>query len=233
MQAQPDIAAIGALVGDPSRAAMLQAMLGGQALPASELARLARIRAQTASGHLARLLEGGLVTCRREGRHRYYQIATPEVAEVLEQLALVARAAPIRSLRESDAARSLADARTCYDHLAGRLGVHLADRLLAAGWLAEVDGQWTLTAEGMRRLTGWGMELPRSTGGRRVFIRQCLDWSERRPHLAGALGAAIMGRCLEIGWLTRLPGTRAVHLTATGRKGFLEVFGFEPGAGGA
>ncbi len=221
----PDIASLSALIADPSRAAMLTALLGGIALPATDLARQAGVTRQTASAHLAQLVDGGLLRREAQGRHRYYSLANPDVADMLESLALLAPRAPIRSLRMSHVATALAHARTCYDHLAGMLGVTLADRLVQDGLLAEAEGHWLLTAHGREVLTAWGLDLSRLERGKRPLIRRCLDWSERRPHIAGALGAAITERCLALGWLVRIPGGRGLRLTPVGHDGFREVFG--------
>lgn len=215
-----DIAPVAALIADPTRAAILTALLGGRALAAGELARLAGVSAATASAHLARLLDGGLVDVLRQGRHRYYRLAGHEVAEVLEVLARVSARPPVRSLRQSRQARLLEEARTCYDHLAGRAGVALLDGLRAAGCL---DGE-KVTAEGERLLAGLGVDVAGARATRRRFAPECLDWTERRAHLGGALGAAITGVLLERGWYR--PGTtpRAVTLTDDGRQGLAELF---------
>lgn len=202
-----DLAPIAALLGDPARAAMLTALACGQALPAGELARHAGIRPATATVHLRKLIEGGLVRVRAQGRHRYHELAGPEVATALEALAQLAPAAPVRSLRAHRAAAGLAEARTCYDHLAGRRGVELRDRLLGTGALTLLDDRdHRLTAEGTELVTALGIDARRLESGRRVFARSCNDWTDRRPHLAGALPAALTARLLELGWLSRGAG---------------------------
>jgi DNA-binding transcriptional ArsR family regulator len=202
-----DLAPIGALLGHPARAAMLVALADGRALPAGELARQARVSPATATAHLSRLVAGGLVRVRSQGRHRYHELAGPEVAAVLEAVAQIAPPATVRSLREDSAHRALVEARTCYDHLAGRLGVQLRDRLLADGALEqEGDRDHVLTDHGRTRLRELGLEpdeLPRS---RRILARTCIDWTHRRAHLAGAIPAAITARMLELGWLSRTSG---------------------------
>lgn len=215
-----DIAPVAALIADPARAAMLTALLGGTALAAGELARVAGVSAATASAHLARLLDGGLVSVVRQGRHRYYRLAGHEVAEVLEVLARVSGRPPVRSLRQSRQARLLEEARTCYDHLAGRAGVALLEALRGHGCL---DGE-RVTPAGERLLAELGVDVERARRSRRRFAPECLDWTERRPHLGGALGAAITGVLLERGWFRRGSLPRAVVLTGEGREGLAALF---------
>ncbi|MFG1708941.1 ArsR/SmtB family transcription factor [Nonomuraea sp. M3C6] len=214
-----DIAPVAALIADPTRAAMLTALLGGRALAAGELARISGVSAATASAHLARLLEGRLVDVVRQGRHRYYRLAGHEVAEVLEVLAGVSARPPVRSLRQSRQARLLEEARTCYDHLAGRAGVGLLDRLREGGYYEAQE----LTGAGERLLTGLGVDVAGARRARRRFAPECLDWTERRSHLGGALGAAITEVLFERGWYRRGTVPRAVVLTDEGRKGLSEL----------
>jgi DNA-binding transcriptional ArsR family regulator len=204
-----DVAAIAALFAEPARAAMLDALAGGIALPAGELARCAGIQPATATSHLRRLVDGHLITVRTQGRHRYYELAGPQVATVLEELARIAPPRTVRSLREHSRALALAEARTCYDHLAGRRGVQLRERLLEAGALHELDPRdHELTRRGREALAKLAIDADGLTGSRRVFARSCLDSTERRPHLAGALPAALTARFLELGWLSRDRGRR-------------------------
>jgi DNA-binding transcriptional ArsR family regulator len=186
-----DLAAVGALLGNPSRAAMLDALMAGRALTATELARAARVKPATASEHLARLREGGLVEVVVQGRHRYHRIASAQVGAALEALSHVAPAQQVTTLRQSGRARSLAEARTCYDHLAGRCGVALHDGLLARGWLVPEQGGYAASEAGVAGLLGWGVDVTSARSARRPFARPCLDWTERRKHLAGALAAAL------------------------------------------
>ncbi|CAI9405008.1 ArsR/SmtB family transcription factor [Nocardioides sp. T2.26MG-1] len=210
-----DLAAVGALIGDPSRARMLDSLMGGRALAAGELARVARVGPSTASEHLARLLAGGLVEVVAQGRHRYYRIAGPAVGEALEALSHVAPPRPVTTLRESGHARALGYARTCYDHLAGRCGVALHDALLQHGWLTDA---YDVTPAGAAALAGWGVDVEAARGLRRSFARPCLDWTERRPHLAGALGAGLGAALVDRGWFEpRSPDSRALRLTDRGR----------------
>lgn len=216
-----DLAAVGAILGDPSRARMLDSLMSGRALAAGELARVAGIAPSTASEHLARLLSGGLVEVVAQGRHRYYRIAGPAVGAALEALSHVAPARPVHTLRESGHARALGFARTCYDHLAGRCGVALHDALLEQRWLSAA---YDVTAAGAAALAGWGVDVDAARGRRRSFARPCLDWTERRPHLAGALAAGIETALLERGWFVQRSGSsRALRLTEVGRAGLAEL----------
>jgi len=202
-----DLAAVAALFGDPARAAMLAALADGRALPAGELARRAGVHPATATAHLRRLVDGGLVRVRVQGRHRYHELAGPQVAAVLESLAQLADPAPVRSLRAHRSATALAEARTCYDHLAGRRGVELCDRLLAGGALHAIDERdHVLTDRGQQLVADLGIDVSEVGATRRVFARCCIDWTHRRPHLAGALPAAITDRLLTLGWLSRTAG---------------------------
>ncbi|MBE3014433.1 winged helix-turn-helix transcriptional regulator [Microbispora sp. NEAU-D428] len=220
-----DIAPVAALIADGARAAMLTALLDGRALAAGELARIAGVSAPTASSHLARLLDGGLVTVVKQGRHRYYRLAGPDVARTLEVLARISGRVAVRSLRQSRQARLLREARSCYDHLAGRVGVELYDALVREGCLIEADGGCLLTASGADALTELGVDVERVRRARRRFAPDCLDWLERRPHLGGALGAAVLDRLLAREWLVRGTVPRALRLTGPGREGLERIFG--------
>ena len=208
-----DLAAVGVLFGDPARTAMLVALSDGRALPAGELARRASVSPATATTHLRRLVEGGLVQVTVQGRHRYHQLAGPQVSAVLEALAHIAPVSPVKSLRQRRDVTTLAEARTCYDHLAGRRGVELRDRLLAAGALRTIDDRdHNLTAHGETLITELDIDLDELRSGRRIFARSCLDWTQRRPHLAGALPAAVNSTFLARGWLERSAG-RGLRVT--------------------
>jgi DNA-binding transcriptional ArsR family regulator len=212
------IATAARLIGDPARANMLTALMGGMALTASELAREAGVGASTASGHLARLVDGGMVLCVQQGRHRYFRLAGPDVADVLETLMQVAvRGAPRRRIGPREA--SLRHARVCYDHLAGWQGVRLSGGLAAAGRLAFVDHAYQVTEEGRRFFCDFGIDMAAIDGRRRPMCRTCLDWSERKPHLGGGLGAALLTRMFDLGWMRRTPGSRALETTAAGMAG--------------
>jgi DNA-binding transcriptional ArsR family regulator len=222
-----DFAAVASLLGHPARSAMVDALMGGEALTAGELARAAGVGAPTASEHLGRLVDGGLVTVVAQGRHRYHRIATPEVAGALEALAAICPPTPVRSLRASSRRDRLRHARTCYDHLAGVVGVALADALRARRWTRVADGGdggVDLTPAGEAGLVAAGVDVAGARAARRAFARPCLDWTERRPHLAGALGAAIATAALDAGWIRRVDG-RAVAVTDAGRDVLVSVFG--------
>lgn len=225
MNADVNIAAVAALIADPTRAAFLDELLDGRALPAGELARRAGVTASTASTHLARLVEGGLVVVERSGRHRYFRLADPTVARALEALAAVAPPKPVRSLRQSNVSAALRSGRTCYDHLAGVLGVQLTQSLVESGSLSVGDGAFALTEAGAGRLTAFGIDLLAVQRSRRAFAPCCLDWSERRHHLAGALGAALLHRLLDLGWIARTEASRAIKVTPEGRMGLQMQFG--------
>jgi DNA-binding transcriptional ArsR family regulator len=208
-----DLAPVAALIGDPTRIAILAALAGGHALPAGELARLAGVRPATATAHLRRLVDGGLVVVRAQGRHRYHELAGPGVAAAVEALAHLAPARPVRSLRADRAARTLTEARTCYDHLAGRRGVQLRECLLRAGALAAAgDRDHRLTALGRDRLAALDLDPDELTASRRMLARDCVDWTQRRPHLAGALPAALTSRFVALGWLAPASG-RGLRVT--------------------
>jgi DNA-binding transcriptional ArsR family regulator len=193
---------------------MLVALAEGRALPAGELARYAGVRPATATAHLRQLVEAGLVSVRAQGRHRYHELAGPQVAGLLEALAQLAPATSVRSLRSDRAARGLGEARTCYDHLAGRRGVDLRDRLLATEAIAPVDERdHQLTASGLELLANLRIDGDALRSSRRVFARTCVDWTHRRPHLAGALPAALTNQLLELRWLRRGTG-RELRLAA-------------------
>ncbi len=215
------MASIAALLGDPARANILTALMDGRALTAKELAFAAHVSPQTTSGHLARLTDADLLTVEKQGRHRYFRLASPLVGQMLEGVMAVAGPEPGRTTawRGGDALRT---ARTCYDHLAGRLGVALADSLTAAGHVALSPDGGEVTDRGHAFLCDFGA-VP--LAGKRIFCRPCLDWSERRPHIAGRLGAALASRCLELAWIARQRDSRAVSITAAGAHGFAERFG--------
>jgi DNA-binding transcriptional ArsR family regulator len=218
----------GALFGDPARANILLALMGGRALTAGELAWHAGVSAQTTSGHLAKLVEARLVVVMQQGRHRYHRLASREVAGAIEAVAALTVMGPQRHRPAGPRDEALRAARTCYDHLAGRLGVAIADCLAARGHLdlRAADGVGGLSEGGVGFLRdALGVTLaPR--GGRRPLCRICLDWSERRPHLGGRVGAALRDRAIELGWIELRPHTRAVTLTEAGRAGFGQTFGF-------
>ncbi|MGQ9368375.1 ArsR/SmtB family transcription factor [Azospirillum sp. ST 5-10] len=223
------LAAVAALIGDVARANILAALMDGRALTAGELAWHAGVSPQTTSGHLARLRDAGLIAEARQGRHRYHRLAGPEVAQAVEALMALAAAGPQRHRPAGPRDEALRRARTCYDHLAGRLGTGIADSLCAAGHVALADGAAVVTEAGRRFLRdSLAIDLAAAGTGRRPLCRTCLDWSERRPHLAGRLGAALLERSLALGWIARRPDSRAVVVTDAGRRAYAALFGLAP-----
>src|SRR6266849_7838012 len=221
-----DMAMVAALIDDPARANILSALTDGRAQTASELAFAARVSPQTTSGHLAKLTEARLLSVKKQGRHRYYRLASPLIGRMLEAVMAVAAVAPPRHRSPSKIDDALRTARTCYDHLAGRLGVAVADALVSKHCIVLGEDGGEVTDEGRRLLGGFGIDFIVAERQRRTFCRPCLDWSERRPHLAGAIGAALATRCLDLGWISRQRDSRAVVITPRGRGGFAELFGF-------
>ncbi|MGW3425419.1 ArsR/SmtB family transcription factor [Streptomyces phaeochromogenes] len=222
------LAALASLVADETRAGFLLALLDGRAWTAGELARHAGVAASTASEHLGKLVSGGLLAEERQGRHRYVRLADARVAQLVEDLA--AQVAPTtavrpRSLREAGAGSAMARGRTCYDHLAGRLGIAVTDALTGLGLLRQDTG-FALTDEGVRWFDVLGVPLVRT--GRRPLARACLDWTERRPHLAGIAGAALCRHALDTGWCVRIGSERAVKVTAEGERALSELLGIQP-----
>jgi len=213
----PYLAEIAHLIGDPARANMLHALMDGRALTAKELAYLAGVAPQTASGHLAKLMQGGLLGVAVQGRHRYYRLAGPEVAAALEGLMVLAGMEPSRRRLPSRVGEALSAARTCYDHFAGRLGIGIHDALAAGGHLTVADGGYGLSRSGEVVFAALGIDCAQAARSRRAALRPCLDWSERKPHLAGSLAAALACRCFEMGWVKRKKDSRAVLLTEEGR----------------
>jgi DNA-binding transcriptional ArsR family regulator len=240
-----DLAALGAVLSEPARARMLLALGDGRALPATALAAEAGVAASTASSHLGRLLDAGLLSVRQQGRHRYYELAGPQVGELIETLARLAPTAPVRSLREGTRAHALRRARTCYDHLAGRLGVAVfaamieqqlvtggdgrhhpdrahEDRLSSPGR----DNEYILTASGCRRLLDLGVPLPATaSAGDGVPLRYCIDWTEQAHHVSGAVGRSLATWMLDQAWIERLPRTRALLITEAGADGLRQHLG--------
>lgn len=216
MYQEPDIAKIAALISEPTRAAMLSALMSGQALPASELALRAHITPQTASSHLAKLLQGNLVRVTSIGRHRYYSLKNSEVARILELLQVIAPPPENTPQRKPKIAPELCHARTCYDHLAGKLGVMLTESLISHGYIYEIEQVYHLTDNGQILVQSWDIDYEKVKQKRRKFAYACLDWSERRFHLAGALGSAIAEVFFHRGWVKRLPETRALSVTSAG-----------------
>jgi DNA-binding transcriptional ArsR family regulator len=234
-----DIAAVGAVLADPARCRVLLALGDGRSLCASMLADEAGIAPSTASGHLSRLVDAGLLTATTRGRFRYFTLAGPHVGELIESVARIAPAQPVRSLRQGTRAHAVRRARACYDHLAGRLGVALTDAMVSRQWLAgdntvDVDATtdsrpvgWvqdgdglTMTPVGRQSLLDLGVAVPKAE-----HVRCCVDWTEQRHHISGAHGRALLTRLIELGWLTRGTAGRAVYVSDAGTAGLLDSFG--------
>ena len=228
MVAAANMVEVAALVGDTARATMLAALMGGQSLTGSELAFLARVSRPTASEHLTKLVNARLLSVTKKRRFHYYRIASPLVAGMLESIkAVAAIELPPRYQPRSAQDEALRFARTCYDHLAGQLGVAIADALVAKGYVVLAEDGGEVTDKGRRFLSKFGAVLDSNYKGKRIFCRACLDWSERRYHIAGLVGAEILQRCFALGWLTRDRDTRAVKITAAGRAGLHATFGLD------
>ncbi|HEY7096214.1 MAG TPA: winged helix-turn-helix domain-containing protein [Terriglobales bacterium] len=216
MNSRFPLASTAALMADPARSAMLTALLNTRSLSAGELARSGDVSAQSASMHLAQLLAGGFLKVTQEGRHRYYQIASPEIAHAIEALGAIST---VPSYRPSGANRDLCIARTCYDHLAGELGVNLTAALERERFLVpQGEREYEITKEGEKLLARWQINPGPLQRARRSFARRCLDWTERKHHLAGALGAAICAKFFEYGWIRRERQSRIVHITPRGHR---------------
>src|SRR5262252_11129669 len=212
MSSAPQIAEVGALVG-------------GRALTAGELSFAAGVSPQTTSGHLGKLAAANLLVQMKQGRHRYYRLAGPQVGQMLEGIMNVALNAPPRYQPKSRVDEQMRHARTCYDHIAGVLGVALADSMAARDLVVLGDEGGEVTPAGLEFLSRLGVDLSAARAKRRIFCRPCLDWTERRPHIGGAVGAALATRCFELKWIERVRDTRALTITPTGRRGLTEMFG--------
>jgi DNA-binding transcriptional ArsR family regulator len=224
MKYGPDIAIVAQLLGDPARANMVMALMSGQALSASELAHEAGVTPPTATGHLSKLVSLGLLKGEKQGRHRFFQLCDPDVGEAVEALiAVAARAGHLRA-RPGPKDEAMRHARSCYDHLGGRLAVDLTGRWLAAGLLTWRGGAFQLTRRGRDFLSGRGIELSGLESLKRPLCRSCMDWSERRPHLGGALGAAILAHVVSEGWAVRGQGQRAVSFSRRGEENFVRWY---------
>jgi DNA-binding transcriptional ArsR family regulator len=222
-----DIAEIAALMGDVARAHMLAALMDGRALTALELALAARVTPQTASSHLAKLTEANLLAMEKQGRHRYFRLASPRVAQALESVLTLAGDAPPRHRPVTRIDTEMRTARTCYDHVAGLLGVGIADALVARDAVRIEDDAGELTEEGADFLTRLGVDLTPRAKSKRIFCRPCLDWSERRPHLAGHVGAALCAHFLDADWVRKTRESRALKITPLGQQKFAELFGVD------
>ena len=225
MTTGPIIAEIAALVGEPARATMLSALLDGRALTAHELAFAARVTPQTASTHLAKLTEAGLLRPLRQGRHRYFRLASPKVVDLLDAIVAIALENRPRYRPLSHNAQELSAARICYVHLAGRLAVDLTDALTARKYIVLGDDGAEITPAGTRFLVEFGVDVSALSSARRRFCKVCIDWTERRPHIAGPVGAALTRRYFDLSWIERMKDSRAVMVTAAGKRGFTKTFG--------
>lgn len=225
MEFDADIAAVAGVLANRARTAMLELLLDGDEHPAGDLAREARVALSTASGHLSVLVGAGLVEVERTGRQRRYRLSGHEVARALEALAAVAPRRPVTSLRGATNAERLRNGRTCYDHLAGRMGVAVTDALVARRMLRQRGGAFAVTGAGQALLEGLGVDLAAAGERRRGFALACQDWTERRSHLAGALGAALCDRLFALGWIRRSGRDRAVALTTEGARGLRSLLG--------
>jgi DNA-binding transcriptional ArsR family regulator len=220
------LAEIAALMGDVARANILSSLMDGRALTASELAWHSGVSAQTTSGHLAKLSDANLISMTKQGRHRYYRLASPEVAQAIEALMAAASFGPKRHRPTGPKDEALRRARTCYDHLAGRLGIAVTDALTSRDYLMLSDSAGALTEKGQRFLCAFGIDLEEGKN-KRAVCKTCLDWSERRPHLAGRLGAALCTRMFDLGWVEWIRDSRALSITTAGRDGLESTFGIE------
>lgn len=224
MKEGPDIAQIGALIGDPARANMLTALMGGRALTATELAGAAGITLQTASSHLSKLEAGGLLAQRKQGRHRYFALMDDEVGLLLEGLMGFAANRGFLRARPGPKDPALRKARVCYNHLAGDFGVRMLDRMVLDGHVAIEGDDAALTKSGEERMRQLGIDMDALHSQRRPVCRTCLDWSERRSHMAGSLGEALLSRFIDEGWARRSGESRAIHFTPTGERAFCDLF---------
>jgi DNA-binding transcriptional ArsR family regulator len=218
------VSAVAALIAEPARARMLSALVNDESMTVTELALRGRVTVQTASGHLAMMRDGGLVTPHKRGRHRYYRLASQAVAEAIEALEVLAADRTHPGWRARLSNEPLRIARTCYDHLAGRLGVAMTEVMVQRRHLLPYGKDFCITLAGERFLRRLGVDMENAKASRRSFARQCLDWSERRPHLAGSLGAAFASRCFELGWFRRTPRSRVLVITDKGRAALRDVF---------
>ncbi|MCM3707062.1 MULTISPECIES: ArsR/SmtB family transcription factor [Cytobacillus] len=227
MTVNSNVAKVASLISEPSRAAILTALLDGRFHTVNELAHMARVKPQTASFHLKKMLDAQVVTAEKQGRHRYYGIMNQEVARVMESFLSIAPAAEIKSFKHASEDKAIRSARTCYDHLAGNLGVQITESLTKRGFIAEEKDTFSVTEDGKAFFHSMQIDLTSLKKKRRSFSHKCLDWSERRHHLAGALGNAILEKLLERNWIQRIPKTRAIKITPSGLKGLKDTFAID------
>ncbi len=228
MDDEPNIAQVAMLLADSARAKILWTLIDGTTRPAGELAFAANVSAQSASAHLARLVDGGLLVSQAVGRHRYYRIANAEVAHMIESMASFSVAVQPRAPRHPTLVKKMPShflhARTCYDHLAGETAVKILEGMLKAGWLVGDGQDFTVTGLGEKKLTGIGIDLEEARTGRRVFARACVDLTQRRYHLGGTLGAALLTLYVNQGWIQRAPRSRVVSITPKGQQAFKKLY---------
>ena len=217
MTEEPDIETLARTIGDPTRMRMLVLLMEGRALTAKELAFGAGVEPPTATAHLKRLLDDGLVSIASQGRHKYVRLASPDVAQLVELMLVVAPRGELRPPRPR-VEEALRQARMCYDHLAGELGIGITDALVARGLLRKEADAFAVTRKGAAWFAELGIDLEATRGKRRKFAAHCLDWSERRDHLGGALGAALAERLVDLGWIARKRNSRAVSVTEAGHR---------------
>ncbi len=227
MTLHSNISNVATLLGEPSRANMLTVLLDDRFHTAGELAHAASITPQTASFHLARLMEQGWVVMEKHGRYRYYRLAGREAAQILEQFLAMCPVPEVRSLKQAQHMDQLRYGRTCYDHLAGQIGVGLTTALVERGYLLSQDGSFAVSQEGETFFTELGIDMVQLRRKRRAFAHACLDWSERKHHLGGALGHGLLHICLNRGWIERVPDIRAIRVTAAGQFAFQKHFGVQ------
>jgi DNA-binding transcriptional ArsR family regulator len=225
MKEGPDIALLGSLIGDPARANILTALMSGKALTATELASEAGVTVQTASSHLKKLQDANLLRQRKQGRHRYFTLADDDVGSVLEAMMGLAAKRGLLRTRTGPKDDALRKARVCYNHLAGDLGVSIYDGMIARGYLAELADDVGLTRDGEDFAGQFGVDLAILSKSRRPLCKSCLDWSSRRTHLAGSLGTALLNRFYDLGWASRVDGSRVVAFSAKGERLLLAKFG--------
>ena len=214
---------VASLIGDPTRTAILMALMDGKSLPAGELAKLANVSPQTASNHLSKLVGGGLIKVESWSRHRYYSLASADIAKAMEALAVVAPPAPVRTLRQSNQAKALQFARTCYDHIAGELGVKFSSAIVQKGYLEKAEEGYVLTAKGESWLKDFGIDEVKIRKAS-SFIPWHVDWTERVHHIAGPIAVAITKRLLELGWITQGQVRRSIIITEQGKREFQNQF---------
>lgn len=230
MNSETNMAFIASVVSQPSRAAIVTALLDGRYHPASECAIVAGVKPQTASHHLQKMVDAHILKKEKHGRHHYYCLLNYEVAEILETLLSLSTPSEVRSLKQSSLQKRLQAARTCYDHLAGELGVQMIDALVQIGALERKEADFNVTDKGEEFFSTFGISLSTCHEKRRSFSRVCLDWTERKHHLAGSLGQALLERLMDLEWLERVATSREMKVTPKGKEGFKEIFSIEIGA---